>query len=344
MNRSFFVLLPLVAALAACGGGGDSDPGPGGPSGGDPLPPVFQSSTLVTSVPAPSYAAGSEYLSAFNLLNEQRGLCGFGLLRHSTHLDTASQGHADWLLIHGFSGHYQDPELPRGFTGVTELERISAAGYAPRFEFSSGEGIAAQLGGVPAGASKDLRALFNAPYHAMNLLRGYRDIGLAARTSADVHEPRLSNQSVTVFKPAHRSTDGPQLMSSDDVMTYPCEGATGVDPTLYGETPSPVPDRNLRTQPLGSSVMIMARPGRDLVITSATMTRLSDGSAVVMRTPTTQGNDPNRLLGGNEAFVSADAAMQANTSYQAVITGSNNGKPFTRTFTFTTGTSTGTGQ
>jgi hypothetical protein len=40
----------------------------------------------------------------------------------------------------------------------------------------------------------------------------------------------------------------------------------------------------------------------------------------------------------HEAYFAADAPMLANTNYSVVINGSNNGQPFSRSFSFTTGT------
>ena len=45
-----------------------------------------------------------------------------------------------------------------------------------------------------------------------------------------------------------------------------------------------------------------------------------------------------RLYMANSATVGADAPLQPNTQYEVVINGTNNGTPFTRQFTFTTGT------
>lgn len=94
----------LVAMLGACGGGGGGDttstaaPTPTGDNTPAPVVPVMPvapppdpvvNASIVTSVPVPTYAAASEELAAFNLLNAERERCGFGLMAQNTALDMA---------------------------------------------------------------------------------------------------------------------------------------------------------------------------------------------------------------------------------------------------------------
>lgn len=125
-----------AAILAACGGGGTDPAAPVTP------PPVsnVQPSTIVTSVPTATYAAGSEELAAFNLLNAERQRCGFGLLAQNTKLDQSSRAHASWLIANNFDGHIEDSNVPNFFTGVTPDDRANAAGYVPIIPAGAGGG------------------------------------------------------------------------------------------------------------------------------------------------------------------------------------------------------------
>jgi len=69
------------------------------------------------------------------------------------------------------------------------------------------------------------------------------------------------------------------------------------------------------------------------------MQRVSDGQAVVMRSPVTGAADPNGRLANDPqiGYVLPDAPLQPNTSYRVTISGTNNGAAFQKTFTFTTG-------
>ena len=109
---------------------------------------------------------------------------------------------------------------------------------------------------------------------------------------------------------------------------------------LTGEEPNPVPGRNLRVNPIGGSVFVLLRYGNKLEFTSATMTQVSgvgSGTAVKLRDPVTSANSGNAFL-SHQGYIVADAPLQPNTQYEVVINGTNNGTPFTRQFTFTTGT------
>lgn len=323
------------AILAACGGGGG-----GGSPAPAPAPAPVAASSLVTSVPTPTYAAGSQELAAFELLNAERSRCGLGLLAQDTRLDTAAQGHADWAIFNNFTGHVQVAGTPL-FTGQLFTDRIAASGYATAGTFTGQDEIFTALGSNDEsvfGGARGIRELLNAPYHQTNLIGGgFRDIGYSVRNNTEVGGPQSR---VTVqMNPAYRNAAGPQLPAGDAVLTYPCEGSTGVIRQLTGETPNPVPGRNLAVNPLGVSIGILVRQGQVLTIASASMTNMATGAPVVLRTPTTAANDPNGpgFLTTSQAFVSADVPLAAMTAHQVTLTGTNNGTAFSRTFTFTTG-------
>ncbi len=302
-------------------------------------------STLVASVPAPSYSANSEELAAFRTVNAERQACGFGQLAQRSTLDTAAQGHADWNLINGFFGHFQTTGT-QGFTGVADRDRLLAAGYSPlATDFSVSDlNVVIDGGTSTTGMGADsIRALLNAPYHSIFLLDGYKDIGLSVRSTNDVTRLGSAPTGRTLqVNLAYKFADQAQLIASNDVMTYPCQGSTGVVPALRGESPNPVPGRDLGANPLGSTITLLARQGQQLVITSASLTRVDDNTTVSLRMPVTSANDPNAgFLRSHHAYVSADAPMASNTTYRAVMSGTNNGVAFSKDFTFTTGLDSG---
>lgn len=328
----------LAGVLAACGGGDSSSgaaPAPGGSSqvGTTTTPGSGDVSTAAT---APSYARGSEELAAFDFLNAERGRCGFGVLAQNARLDAAARAHADYQLLNDLFSHVEDSAAhPAGFTGTTMLERYAFQGY------TNVGGAVDEISGITGSADKTgfgvggIRNLLNAPYHLQGLMSGMRESGVAVRTSVDTgtSTPRVLLQ----WNGAYNLAAGPQLLRAEDVLTYPCDGATGVDRQLTNESPEPVPGRDLRTNPLGASVYVATRTGNVLTLTAAAMTNTRTGAAVALRPAVTAANDPQRAYAGNEAYVAADAALDANTGYQVTVSGTNNGAAFTRTFTFTTG-------
>jgi uncharacterized protein YkwD len=329
------IVLAASFALVACGGGGGSsgvpNPVTGGSSGTTSYTPSILTSAIVSSILPSSYSVGSEEASAFNLLNAERQMCGFGLLEQNTQLDQSAKGHADWLLINNYTGHYQVSGTI-GFTGVDPLSRTVASGYANEFggevELDTSPTTKTTIGAY------GIRGLFNAPYHALAMIKGNTHVGVSVRDSNDTST--LQNRAVVNVDFGYERAKGLQAFSLNEVKTYPCQGTTGVNYSLTNESPNPVPGRNLATNPLGTSIMILVNPNQVLKITSLVMTNMSTSSIVTTRTPTDHNNDPNSSLNQNQAYVSADSPMSPNTNYQVVINGTNSGTPFSRSFTFTT--------
>lgn len=358
-----FTALAVAGVLSACGGGGggDSDassaPALGTPTETVPAgvvatpeaPAPFiipspapapagasEPANQATTTPRPTYAQGSEELAAFDFLNAERGRCGYGLLAQNTKLDAAAKAHADYQLLNNLFQHTEDRAThPTGFTGATPWDRFAYQGYT-----NLGGGVD-QIAGVSGTADKagfgvqGLRNLLNAPYHLKGLMAGMREMGVAVRSSSDTGTSPA--RVLLQYDAAYTQAAGPQNLSSSDVLTYPCEGSAGVNRQLTNESPEPVPGRDLRANPLGTSVYFSVRAGNTLVVRQVTMTHAGTGSAVTLRGVVTAANDPHREFLAHEAYVAADTPLAANTAYQVTVTGTNNRTSFSRTFTFTTG-------
>lgn len=308
-------------ALTACGGGVGS--GNNASSSGQGTVPI------VLSVPTPTYTG--ETLIAFNTLNAEREHCGFGKLAQNAKLDVASTGHVDWLLLNNRYGHYQVVGTP-GFTGVFPEQRMASAGYSALFEFVFTETNTYSYGPTVGQGEYLTRKLLNAPFHEVAMLRGYMDTGVSFKQIAD----DLNGRFILNIDYGSTVNQGLQTPSTSTVRTYPCEGSTGIHNGMYGEEPNPVPGRDLAANPLGTSIAVVGDVGKIITITSATM-RGPGGEAVALREALTSSKDATGILKTNEAFVSADAPIAANTTYTVSITGTNGTLPFSRNFTFTTG-------
>jgi uncharacterized protein YkwD len=55
---------------------------------------------IVTTIPAATYAAGSQEKAAFDYLNNARASCGFGKLAQDTKLDLSTRNHATYMQVH----------------------------------------------------------------------------------------------------------------------------------------------------------------------------------------------------------------------------------------------------
>ena len=297
----------------------------------------YASNLVLTPAPAPTYPDGSEEAAAFNLLNAERSRCGFGTLVQNTQIDAAAQAHADWGLRNWVWSHYEDEtKYPSGYTGNTSRVRALYQGYTNLG--ATGEVMAATNGtSVKTGlGTEHIRGLLAAPFHLNTLTYGYLDVGISVRSKTDAGS---SNPAVfSVADLAYKQNLGMQQQSSSSILTYPCDGTTGVDYQLDGEIPNPVPGRNLAAFPLGHPVLIRVRDSNTLSITDATMRNLSTNELVPVRSAaTTKADDTGGIFKYNEAYVIPDGPLSQNTTYKVTITGTNSNVPFTKTFECSTG-------
>lgn len=292
----------------------------------------INSYSIQSVAPAATYTG--EVANAFNVLNAERQTCGFGVLAQNGSLDASAAAHVSYLVANIALTHNETPGRV-GYTGTTPTDRMVANGYTGSV-YTTNEVMA---GGVNATAQSSVsntsvRGLLSSPYHLRAMVDSYRELGMSIGN--------VSFGAIFVSDFGYKVVDGPQLTGSDDVNTYPCNGSTGVFSELRGESPNPVPGRDLSVKPIGTPVLVRVRDGNTLAVTGTSMIQVSNGSPIVLRPTVTAANDPNQTSGvsyfrSNEAYFAPDAALTPYTQYQVTVTGMNNGVNFTRAFTFTTG-------
>jgi hypothetical protein len=292
--------------------------------------------TVNTQAPLSTYGVASEELQVFNRLNDDRLNCGFGSLRQNKNLDTAAVNHLNWIYDNNYSiSHYEDlryssgpntGQLTIGYTGNSVGARATFAGY--KFEFI-GETIAS-ISASGSQSINQLRQLYSAPYHAVGLFSRARDVGISSTNATH-------KNSILEVTFGYITADGPQLLASDAVSTYPCQGTQDTATALTDESPNPVPGRDLAVLPIGQPIIIVARIGNTIVISNASITQVSNSLPLKLLPTKTSSNDEAQHLMSNEAFVMPDKPLQKNSLYQVNIAGTNNNIPFTKSFTFTTG-------
>lgn len=300
-----------------------------------------QPSTIVTSVPTDTYntVTQAEEKAAFALLNAERSACGFGKLAQNALLDTAARGHAEWMHQNSTYEHRQTSGSI-GFTGVSSLDRAAAVGYQnikPQENFNLSYASSKANSHI-----QSVRGLFSAPYHGLNFLSSRRDIGISIRKKVD--DGVTYGAWVGVYDFGIRSPDSAQFASSSEVLTYPCQGTSGVDFRLDDEAPNPVGHlgRNLLTNPVGHPIYVMVGQGRTLTITSTSIIEAATGLAIATLPARTSANDSYMVDGANSAFILPDLPLKPATQYQVTVSGNHGTGPlnrtvFSRTFTFTTG-------
>lgn len=332
MNRNFgkaltFAALAATLVIAACGGGGGSTSTPTPTQTPTPTP----NGAIQTSIPAPTYAVGSAELTAFNIVNAHRDKCGFGLVAQSSQLDVAASGHANYMRLRlnegTVPGHDEDP-TKSGFTAVTGSERAQRAGFSGP---SIGEYIS--FGGLEAGplAGEELvRNMLASVYHAAGMLDGSRVVGVAV-AYADAKAPLPF--SALAWQPGLAS--GTVAQAPTDVVTFPCEGTTGVRPAMLGEDPDPFTKIGLQAGPnIGQPVYVRAPSGTAVKLSAANIREVGGSAVTVVLYHST--DDPRGSLASNQAFVIPTQPLKAATSYDVNLSGAVGTQSWSRSFRFST--------
>lgn len=313
------ISVAALLALSACGGGGG-----GSSTASAPSSTGASSSTVTTgNLTAPQYAANSAQIAAFNLLNQQRQQCGFPALTENTVLDQAAAAHAKYMGENG--GTITDTEVSTntGFTGATYSDRATTAG------FPTGASVAGVSGGYYTNA-----ALTETQY-GQQLVWGWLSgvyhiaVGVLPTTEIGVGWNETTFNGFPEVQ-ASLSLANPQPVSGGP-LTFPCQGTTGVAYSAGGETPTP-PNTSGNW---GTPIAVAGNLTDTIVLQSATIADAS--SHVVTMQLLNSASDPNHLLPAYEAVAYPTSPLSANAAYSVSMSGTVNGQPFTRNFTFTTG-------
>lgn len=348
----------LITGLTACGGGGEDESNSA--SAPAPLPPdalvlapapapgpvpAPASPDLVTSTGPATYAMGTVERGAWNVWMAERAACGFGLLQQDSRLDAASAAHAGYLANQSLTlgrllvSHDENSAQP-GFTGRNGLERATAQGLSSRpvalDEILSGEAFPRSAGAAEritmneARGVAAMRSLLGTVYHLTGAVYPSRLGGAGARRAASGELEVFQFGSLSAY------TGGqPQRLGSRVLASYPCDGAQHVKADFQPatEAPNPFPDVTDRAVRYGTPVYLRADAGSTLAVTSASITRLSDGAALDFRS-LTQRNDPAGQLGRHEFFMVPVAPLAVGMAYTVTVRGMVDGEGFTKVFTF----------
>lgn len=345
----------LAFTLLGCGGGG----GGGGGAELQPAPDVeyVASNLLLSEIAQLPGTVDVEILAAHATLQSERQRCGFGFLTPVDALQEAASGHADWQLQSGLLASTQNDNYLSGWTGFSAADRLVARGYGTVNDQMEAYSIAYEWPVADKAGRGEwaVRELLNAPYVGHRLLaEGYRDLGVAVRTSRDVQSPAISPRVVVDFHLAFRREQGPQWQGSGEVLTYPCEGSVGVRPKLTVFEPSPFgkngdsevvpkPLRDITSDPLGTTFFVVTRANSTLINLTATVTKVSTNDQIELSSPITSDNNPDQCCHlANVGFVSANAPLEGETEYEVFWTGvrqypGEQAMPFEKRFKFTTG-------
>lgn len=322
--------LALTGLLAACGGGGGGSATTTASSTPTSTAPSTTTNTGVTV--APIYAAGSQELAAFNQINGMRQQCGFPAVSENTLLDQAAVNHMGYMADQKISGHYETVTTDPHYTGYGPADRMTHVGYAPA---GASEVISPDTTGI--GGANSVLKLTSVPYHLSAMFYPLSEAGISyGALNFGPANPEYTLQ-MDFANNASGTPAAPNFSSAP--LTFPCSGTTGVDyESASGESPTPYVNGqpvNLQTNPIGTPITVVGNLNDTVLLTSGVMIA-PDGSQTPLNL-TDSSNDPNKNLAPFAAFAFPTNPLQPNTQYSVTLTGTDNGTPFSRNFSFTTG-------
>lgn len=310
--RSIVAALGAALALAACGGGGDSQTGSNGavnaPPAGNGVPPSGGNAPTLT---------GNIAVDGRNWIAYRRAQAGVPAVAENAQINNAALGHSEYLRVNNLMSHDQTPGRP-GFTGANLRERLIAAGYTlPDNGFAYGEVISGTNNRSGFFMAEEL---ITAIYHRFVMFEPmFREIGTGAATSSSGY-----NYFTADF--ATRGGFGPGI-ARGTIATWPFNGQTEVVPNFFSDTeePDPVPTAN----EVGYPISVHANLDAAVTVQSFTVRPRGGANLQVQRV------DPNSNPRTAAAIVPLSPLRSA-TTYEVNFVGTVNGSPVTRDWTFTT--------
>lgn len=340
--------LALALLLAACGGGGGGGSGTPAVSNNPPVttptptPSPSVAGNIVTTVPTPTYAAGSGNLSVFNAINALRAKIGSGLLAQSLALDKSADAHWSYINQNGIGELHGETAGKPGYTGASATNRITAAGYSAAV---SGEAIFSTAGMDKYGTCVSEWA--NSVYHAALLFASTIDIGVAANN----FNPPEGASTLCVVDVATSVTQSAQLPGTGSIRAYPYANQADLPFVFFNrsEMPTPVPDLVETGTPVTVSFetkgMTVATP---IAISQFSLTP-AGGTAVDARILVNKGGQLGPVITTNGPALTDDSQMQGFTAtlvpvqrlkpgtvYSVALMAVVDGKNIDKSWTFTT--------
>jgi uncharacterized protein YkwD len=316
--RSLIAGLAAASTLVACGGGGGGTDAVATPVA--VIPPANVPPVIVPDAAAPT-ATGSIAVDGRNWINYRRTQLGVPVVTENVLINNAALGHSEYLRTNNVMSHDQVAGNP-GFTGATLRDRLNAAGYTiPASGYAYGEVISGATNGTGFFMAEEL---ITAIYHRFVMFEPkFREIGTGAATATS---SRGYNYFTADF--ATRGGFGPGI-AANSVVTWPFNGQTGVTPNFMSDTeePDPVPNQNEVGYPISVHANI------DAPLTMQTFTvRPRGGANLQVLVVNSSSNASQRTA----ISIIPLARLAAATTYDVSFSGTVNGSPVSRDWSFTT--------
>jgi uncharacterized protein YkwD len=364
IKSTFKLTSAAVAAsilVAACGGGGGgsspaSTTGNNTGSNGSPSQSVNSSSgNLQTTVPAGTYTGATAQASIYSQLNAYRAAVGVGQLKQDTVLDTSASAHALYLVNNFANGNitavtHNEVSTFANYYEATPLSRARKAGVPVTEFIGENAAVGLNLATGDANAAYCLGQFLNSVYHLQAATSSQETIGVGFQTNSGqgtfgcvLDFGQTTNVAGTPVDNAFYQGGG-QQMPTDANAVSPVPNETNVLRAMAaGESPNPAPDLASPGRPVMFRVNAASEGD---VLTVSSFTLAANGTSVAARiivpsaamTGSTGATaDVNNALSAGVVFLLPLAPLAANTTYTATFSGQRDGKPVSRTWTFTTG-------
>ncbi|QOY94344.1 CAP domain-containing protein [Massilia sp. UMI-21] len=311
--RSLIAALVAASTLAACGGGGDSTgavspmsvaPVPGAPTAADPAAPALTNDIAV---------------DGRNWINYRRAQLGVPAVTENALINNAAQGHSEYLRTNNVMSHDQKPGSP-GFTGATLLDRLNAAGYIiPANGYAYGEVISGTTNGNGFFMAEEL---ITAIYHRFVMFEPkFRELGTGAATSASRYHYFTADF-------ATRDGFGPGI-GANSVVIWPFSGQTGVTPVFHSDSEDPDPVAGIND--VGYPISVHANIDAPLTMQTFTV-RPRGGANLQVQVVNSSTTARQRTA----IAIVPLAPLKSATTYEVSFSGTVNGAPVTRDWSFVT--------
>lgn len=343
MERALVKILLVVGTLVGCSSG----PMPTNLPDGAVINPAMCASVCACAERGPPNFAGASagMASPTSDMNQQKALtranywrtaAGLLPLNAQAQIEQAASAHATFMATNDqacWPGAHSENNNPmcRGFTGQSPGDRLASAGY----QFMGWSEVIDWAATPEEAVDEWMWTVYHrTPFMSWEFTQmGY---GVANGPFGG----RLANHNVVDFG----TPRGMPGMQPPEVALFPPAGTTQVRPFFRGDLEGPTPPGpGLVPWPRGvsSGTVISMHFGTDNFVVQTHEIYLSNQRAMPARcdavehTFISRDNDPN-LRNGRHVFMYANEVLQARTEYVARIKGTLDGRPFDRSWAFTT--------
>jgi uncharacterized protein YkwD len=297
-------------------------PTPTAPPTGTPAPTP---STPVQNASAPT-ATNDIATDGRNWMNYRRMQIGLSELTRNPLIDNAALGHSEYQRVNNINPTHTQEAGKQGFTGTTVSARMQAAGYVFNGSNLVGEVIAASTNGTGFGMAEDL---ITAIYHRFVIFEPmFKEIGAGGAVNpsgyAYLTADLAANNGLGTGLPA------------GTIAVWPFNGQTQVQRNFFSDTeePDPVPNVN----EVGYPISVHANINVPMVVQAFTVRAHGSGSDLPVYAINNEatGSDASQRHLLTAAAIIPQTPLVAGTTYDVSFTGTVNGTPVSKNWSFTT--------